>query len=197
VRLAFGWQWQTVALLNVNVCMCIAGTVVIAEPADACAPLTNAQELSGAVLLVDRGSCSFMEKALNVEQAGALAVIVINIKDSEAAFAMGSDEQPHDVKILSMMVSKHVGQDLRHPKDSSQGGSEPRLLNIDLVDLSNVTLGSAQSAYMEQHVYVPEATQSWLETNGDVTRLAQQDKSKSTWQSLVLDLAASIQSMQT
>ena len=185
------------ALLNVNVCMCIAGTVVIAEPADACAPLTNAQELSGAVLLVDRGSCSFMEKALNVEQAGALAVIVINIKDSEAAFAMGSDEQPHDVKILSMMVSKHVGQDLRHPKDSIQGSSEPRLLNVDLVDLPNATLGSAQSAYMEQHVYVPEATQSWLENNGDVTRLAQQDKSKSTWQSLVLDLAASIQSMQT
>jgi len=46
-------------------------------------------------------------------------------------------------------------------------------------------------------VYVPEATQSWLENNGDVTRLAQQDKSKSTWQSLVLDLVSSIQSMQT
>ncbi|DBB03198.1 TPA: hypothetical protein ACH3X1_000010 [Trebouxia sp. C0004] len=178
--------------------MCnLLGVVVIAEPADACGPLTNAQELSEAVLLVDRGSCSFMQKALNVEQAGALGVIVVNNKDSEAAFAMGSDEQPHSVKILTMMVSKHVGQDLRCPKDSSQGGSEPRLLNMDLVDLSNASLGSAQSAYMEQHVYVPEATQSWLENNGDVTRLAQQDKSKSTWQSLVLDLVASNQSMQT
>jgi len=182
---------------GINVCICIAGVVIIAEPADACGPLTNAQELSGAVLLVDRGSCSFMEKALNVERAGALGVIVIDNVDSEAAFAMGSDEQPHGVKILTMMVSKHVGQDLRYPKDSSQGSSEPRLLNIDLVDLSNATLGSAQSAYMERHVYVPEATQSWLENNGDVTRLAQQDKSKSTWQSLVLDLVSSIQSMQT
>ena len=183
--------------MGISVCICIAGVVVNAEPADACGPLTNGEELSGAVLLVHRGSCSFMEKALNVEQAGALAVIVINNKDSEAAFAMGSDEQPHGVKILTMMVSKHVGQDLRHPGDSSQDGSKPRLLNIDLVDLLNATLGSAQSAHMEQHVYVPEATQSWLENNGDVSRLAQQDKSKSTWQSLVMDLAASIQSMQT
>jgi hypothetical protein len=43
---------------------------------DACTPLTNAAAVAGAIALVDRGTCSFIVKAANVQAAGAIAMIV-------------------------------------------------------------------------------------------------------------------------
>ena len=169
--------------------MYTAGPLYSAEPADACASLTNTQELSGAVVLVDRGSCSFMEKAVNAEKAGALAIIVVNNVISEAAFAMGFDKYKYSVNITAMMINKDAGQTLRLPQDKPD--EEAPLLLVELIDLPNATQSHGQSVYMEQHVYVPDATQSWLENNDDLTKLAQQGSL--TWQSLLSDLAASIQ----
>lgn len=46
--------------------------------AQACAPITNAAAVNGRVALVDRGTCAFSEKVLNVQAAGATAVLVVN-----------------------------------------------------------------------------------------------------------------------
>ena len=43
---------------------------------DACTPLTNAAAVLGRIALVDRGTCSFLAKAANVQAAGAVAMIV-------------------------------------------------------------------------------------------------------------------------
>ena len=172
-------------------CIYTAGPVFNAEPADACALLTNTQELSGAVVLVDRGSCSFMEKAVNAEKAGALAIIVVNNVKAEAAFAMGPDKYEQSANITAMMVNRDCGQTLQHPPEEPDHDEEPPLLLIELVDLSNATQSPAQSVYMEQHVYVPDATQSWLQNNIDLAKLAHQGSM--TWQSLLSDLATSVQ----
>ena len=179
-------------LKHVQVCMFTAGPMFYAKPDNACAPLINTQELSGAVVLVERGSCSFMEKAVNVEKAGALGMIVVNNVISEAAFAMGFDRHEHSMNITAMMVNKDAGQTLRHPQDDPD--DEAPLLLVELIDLLNATQSPGQSVYMEQHVYVPDATQSWLENNDDLTKLAHQGSL--TWQSLLSDLAASIHSVQ-
>lgn len=172
--------------------MYTAGPLYSAEPADACAPLTNTQELSGAVVLIDRGSCSFMEKAVNAEKAGALAIIVVNNVVSEAAFAMGFDKHKHSVNITAMMINKDAGETLRRPQDEPD--EEAPLLLVELIDLPNASQSHGQSVYMEQHVHVPDATQSWLENNDDLTKLA--DQGSLTWQSLLSDLAASIHHIQ-
>jgi len=46
---------------------------------DACQPLVNTAEISGAIALIQRGGCSFEVKIANAEDAGAVAALVYNI----------------------------------------------------------------------------------------------------------------------
>ena len=64
----------------------------------------------GSVALVERGGCSFHQKAWMAQQAGAAAVVVVNTEEAGAAFPMGTDavataEQPIAVPVV--MVSHH------------------------------------------------------------------------------------------
>ena len=65
----------------------VAGAIVAAVDAgdeagpattDACSALTNASDLAGRIALVDRGTCTFVEKALRVQAAGAIGIVVVN-----------------------------------------------------------------------------------------------------------------------
>uniref|UniRef100_A0A3P8WWC6 Protease associated domain containing 1 n=1 Tax=Cynoglossus semilaevis TaxID=244447 RepID=A0A3P8WWC6_CYNSE len=51
--------------------------LVPAEPADACSDLKDTEILQGQVVLVERGGCSFVEKAHYVEEAGGKAVLLL------------------------------------------------------------------------------------------------------------------------
>ncbi|XP_052872208.1 PRADC1-like protein isoform X2 [Anopheles cruzii] len=56
------------------------GKLVPAVPADACSPkFVNGEELAGNIALVERGECSFLTKAVNVEAAGGAAVIITEL----------------------------------------------------------------------------------------------------------------------
>ncbi|HZW60422.1 MAG TPA: PA domain-containing protein [Woeseiaceae bacterium] len=59
----------------------ITGDIVLVNDgvgtaSDACEPIAN--DLTGAIALLDRGSCTFVLKAQNAEAAGAIAVIIAN-----------------------------------------------------------------------------------------------------------------------
>lgn len=79
----------------------ITGNVVQAlDPADgagpsttdACSPITNAAAVAGNIALVDRGTCGFVVKVKNAQNAGAIAVIVAdNAPGSPPAGLGGSD----------------------------------------------------------------------------------------------------------
>ena len=56
----------------------IFSDLVVAEPADGCAPLTNAAAVDGNVTLIIRGVCGFVDKYLNAQDAGATAIVVYN-----------------------------------------------------------------------------------------------------------------------
>ncbi len=60
----------------------LAGEVIVGLGAGGnalgCTPLVNARDVSGKIVLLERGECSFQEKAYAAEQAGAIAVIIIN-----------------------------------------------------------------------------------------------------------------------
>ncbi|XP_058461977.1 PRADC1-like protein [Malaya genurostris] len=56
------------------------GKLVPAIPSDACEPrFTNERDLKGNIALVERGECSFLAKAINIEKVGGLAVIITEI----------------------------------------------------------------------------------------------------------------------
>ena len=54
------------------------GEIVLAEPLDACSPLTNGAAIAGKIALVIRGNCAFTLKGQNAADAGALTTIIYN-----------------------------------------------------------------------------------------------------------------------
>ncbi len=49
-----------------------------ANPTQGCEALINASEVNGKIAVVDRGTCTFVQKALNAQAAGAIGLIVVN-----------------------------------------------------------------------------------------------------------------------
>lgn len=89
----------------------ITGDVVLGlDPSDAagssttdgCSPLTNASSVAGKIALLDRGSCSFVIKIKNAQNAGAIAVIVGNNAPGDPITMGGADAT---INIPSGMVS--------------------------------------------------------------------------------------------
>ena len=56
-----------------------------------CGAISNAAALNGKIAVADRGSCTFVEKAQNAQDAGAIALIVIN-NQGGGAMSMGGDD---------------------------------------------------------------------------------------------------------
>jgi hypothetical protein len=80
------------------------------ETTDACSPLTNAAAIAGRVALVDRGTCTFVEKAANVQAAGAIALIVAD--NVGAAFPPGMAGVAPEIEIPVVSVTRIDGATL-------------------------------------------------------------------------------------
>ena len=88
-----------------------AARLVAAAPADACAPLTNAAAMRGRAVLVDRGTCRFVEKAARVEAAGGRAMLVANNVGGAGFTMAGTPAAP--LGIACVMVARDAGDRLR------------------------------------------------------------------------------------
>jgi len=77
---------------------------------DACTSLPR-NSLSGTIAIVDRGNCTFVDKVLNLQTAGASAVVIANNLPGAGAFGPGGDSRR--VKIPSAMVSYEDGLALK------------------------------------------------------------------------------------
>ena len=75
---------------------------------DACEPLVN--NVSGRIVLIDRGICTFVLKTQNAEAAGALGVVIANNIPGDAPFTMTGNPDPG---IPAMMISFEDGADLK------------------------------------------------------------------------------------
>ncbi|MBK7232119.1 MAG: T9SS type A sorting domain-containing protein [Saprospiraceae bacterium] len=90
-----------------------------AQPIQACMALTNPSELAGKIALIDRGTCSFDEKCLFAQQAGAVGVVVMNHNDLNnrggIPFVMGVATQSiaDQITIPCVMISYEDGVKLK------------------------------------------------------------------------------------
>ncbi len=76
---------------------------------DACNALTNAGQINGSIAIIRRGGCQFGVKVLAVENAGAIAAIVVNNEPGDT-FTMGPGTAGSQVNIPSIMVSQADGE---------------------------------------------------------------------------------------
>lgn len=79
------------------------------DPNDACENLTNAAAVSGNIAILYRGNCSFVNKVEEAQNAGAIAVIIVNNVPT-APITMGGAS--NNINIPAIMVSQADGADL-------------------------------------------------------------------------------------
>ncbi len=90
----------------------VTGALILADDGqnvvtNACEPIQN--NISGKVVLIDRGSCTFKQKALNAQAAGAVGVIIANNQAGAGPMGMPNGNPNGAVNIPIMSVSLEDG----------------------------------------------------------------------------------------
>ncbi len=81
---------------------------------DACEAITNASNIRRKIALVDRGTCTFVTKALNVQAAGASAMIVVDNSSTTPAAGMGTAAGGENVDIPSVRITLADGTAIKN-----------------------------------------------------------------------------------
>ncbi len=94
----------------------LTGTLALADDGnapttDACQPLGAG--VSGKVALIDRGTCTFKQKAVYAEQAGAVGVILVDNQVSAAPPSMPDAQPAGSVSIPMVSVTQGSGNTLK------------------------------------------------------------------------------------
>jgi uncharacterized repeat protein (TIGR01451 family) len=82
-----------------------------AQPAQVCNAVTNGAAVAGKVALIDRGTCTFAAKVLNAQNAGAIAVVIVQ-NSGDAPFSMGGGDPL--INIPAVMISQANGNTLKN-----------------------------------------------------------------------------------
>jgi PKD repeat protein len=103
---AAGWGVPNLANVTIE-----ANLVIARDNSDAdsllCNPASNGAELNGNIAIIYRGGCEFGIKALNAQNAGAVAVVVVN--NESGLMEMGPGVEGPNVSIPVIMVSQETG----------------------------------------------------------------------------------------
>ncbi len=85
----------------------VTGDIVLAQDGvgtttDACDPLTNGAALNGNIALIDRGSCTFVSKALAAQAAGAIAVVIADNVAGSTPPGLGGTDPSITIPVVSI-----------------------------------------------------------------------------------------------
>lgn len=80
--------------------------LVLGQPYNGCKALTNKCMVEGAIVLLEKGECTFVTKSTNAENAGAIAVIIAddNYENSEEYIIMIRDFSNRIVNIPALFL---------------------------------------------------------------------------------------------
>jgi len=88
-----------------------------------CEPLVNASEIMGKIAVIDRGTCLFVEKVKNAQDAGAVAAIIVN-NQPQGLPPMGGDDQTIAIPSagISLADGNRIKRALGHNAAPRQAG---------------------------------------------------------------------------
>ncbi len=81
------------------------------DPTLGCNPAVN--DLNGKIALIDRGTCTFLNKATLAQDAGAIGIIVVNFEESTVTMGVPTGQSGAGITIPAVMVTKSIGDLLK------------------------------------------------------------------------------------
>ncbi|KAL3863274.1 hypothetical protein ACJMK2_005039 [Sinanodonta woodiana] len=113
--------------------------LLFGEPFHGCSPLSNSARLENTVVLVERGGCSFVTKTYNVQQAGAIAAIIMDndLKNDENYIDMITDGTERSVNIPALFLLGKDGHMIRQSLE--ENGLSAAVVNIP-VNITGIPL---------------------------------------------------------
>ena len=102
------------------------------DPHDACQTIINPTDLAGNIVVIRRGTCEFGTKILSAENAGAIAVIMVN-NEPGGPITMGAGVDGGSVTIPSIMISQADGEALIAQLQAGE------TIDASLINASNYT----------------------------------------------------------
>ncbi|RVX09947.1 Signal peptide peptidase-like 4 [Vitis vinifera] len=156
-------------------------TLTLADPPDCCSTPKN--KLTGEVILVYRGNCSFTNKAKVAENAGASAVLIVNNQTELFKMVCEANETAINISIPVVMLPQDAGASLEKSlKNNSSVAVQLYSPKRPLVDIAEVFLWlmavgtilsasywsawSAREAANEQDKLLKDASDEFLSTEG-------------------------------
>ncbi|KAJ1408637.1 Presenilin/signal peptide peptidase [Sesbania bispinosa] len=113
--------------------------VAIADPPDCCSKPKN--KLTGEVILVHRGQCSFTTKANIAEEAGASAILIINYRTELFKMVCEENETDIDIGIPAVMLPQDAGENIEnHIRNNSAVSIQLYSPRRPMVDVAEVFL---------------------------------------------------------
>jgi subtilisin family serine protease len=85
----------------------VSAPLVLADPPLGCQPFDNAAAMPGAVALIDRGTCAFVDKVANAVAAGAIAAVIVDNDVAQLPFAMSGT--PGTSPVPGVMITQADG----------------------------------------------------------------------------------------
>ncbi len=113
-----GWEGSTYGpSLTANQAFC--GDVVWGHDSLGCAPLTNAAECAGKIVLLRRGICNFSLKVYNAQAAGAIACIIVTHYTTAtegpctlSLSGMAGGDSVNAITIPSIIIHRQTGEQI-------------------------------------------------------------------------------------
>ncbi|GMP43496.1 hypothetical protein CsSME_00012832 [Camellia sinensis var. sinensis] len=156
--------------------------LALADPPDCCSKPQN--KLTGEVILVHRGNCSFATKANVAEDAGASAILIINNHTELFKMVCEANETDVDIGIPAVMLPQDAGENLEESlKNNSLVTVQLYSPKRPLVDVAEVFLWlmavgtilcasywsawSAREAAIEQDKLLKDASDEFFITEGN------------------------------
>src|SRR6266516_361050 len=90
----------------------VTANVVLATPNEGCSALTNPAAIVGKIALIDRGTCTFVSKVKNAQNAGAVGVIIAD-NDGTITIPQGMDGTDSTITITSVRITLADGNTIK------------------------------------------------------------------------------------
>jgi hypothetical protein len=165
-----GWGSPALTSVSVEAEMVIARSN--ANDSLLCSAAFNAAQVAGRIAVVYRGDCEFGNKALNAQNAGAVAVIVVNNVADPVTIEMGSGVGGASVTVPVVMVSQQVGATINA---AVRSGNAKAVLgrfhggDLSICPLQSLRLATQSGQYAYQWTNGDNSAVSVISTGGEHT----------------------------